>query len=379
MKPRRPAWKLLARLAVCLLLLGFAFHGIFMHEGRLAWTESGRDWSELSAARQWLAAWTLGPVGLWKTILLLRPTDALLSLLFMGLTIIIGLLRWHLFLSAQGLGLSLGRTAEISFVAHFFNSLLLGSAGGDLMKALYAARETHHLKAESVMTVVVDRLVGLFATLAFAAIMMIPNADLLRTHGRLAALSSVVLSSLVIVAVVSGLSFWGGLSKLWPNARQVLHRLPKGALIERSLLSAREVGRRPGTLAASVLLSFLLNAACVLQVWALARGLGVQVPLRWLLVIIPVVVFLSSIPITPNGLGVRENLYVWMLTVPEIGVPATTALSLSLLAFAGSLLWSLIGGVVYLGFRKKHHLLEVAQESNDDANTAPAPSPPPGP
>lgn len=374
MKPRRPAWKLLARLAVCFLLLGFAFHGIFMHEGRMAWAESGRDWSELSRSRQWLAAWTLGPAGLWKTVLLLRPADALLSLLFMGLTIVVGLFRWHLFLSAQGLGLSLGRTAEISFVAHFFNSFLLGSAGGDLMKALYAARETHHLKAESVMTVVVDRLVGLFATLFFAALMMIPNADLLRSHGRLAAVSSVVLGSLVIVTVVSALSFWGGLSKLWPNARNVLRRLPKGALVERSLLSARVVGRHPGTLMTALAWSMLLNASCVLQIWALARGLGVQVPLRWLLVIIPVIVFLSSIPITPNGLGVRENLYVWMLTVPEIGVPATTALSLSLLAFAGFLAWSLVGGVVYLGFRKKHHLREVAQASNGEPASSPPPS-----
>jgi uncharacterized membrane protein YbhN (UPF0104 family) len=360
-------------LAICLLLLGFAFHGIFMHEGRMAWEASGRHWDDLSRSSQWLEAWVLGPVGLWNTILLLRPMDGVLSLVFMGMTIVAGLFRWHLFLSAQGLGLSLGRTAEISFVAHFFNSVLLGSAGGDLMKALYAARETHHLKAESVMTVVVDRLVGLFATLFFAALMMIPNLDLLRTHGRLAAVSGVVLGSLAIVTVVVVLSFWGGLSRLWPNARNMLAKVPKGALVERSLLAARGFGKRPGTLLTALAWSMLLNSACVLQIWALTRGLGVHVPLRWLMVIIPTVVFLSSIPITPNGLGVRENLYVWMLTVPEIGVPATTALSLSLLAFAGSLLWSLVGGVVYLKFRRQHHLLEVAQASESEEQTPSAP------
>jgi hypothetical protein len=46
--------------------------------------------------------------------------------------------------------------AEISLVAHFFNSFLLGSTGGDLMKAYYAARETHHKKTEAVMTVFAD-------------------------------------------------------------------------------------------------------------------------------------------------------------------------------------------------------------------------------
>jgi hypothetical protein len=49
-----------------------------------------------------------------------------------------------------------------------------------------------------------------------------------------------------------------------------------------------------------------------------------------------------------------------MLAVPQISVEATAALSLSLLTFAGSLFWSLVGGGVYLTFRDRHHLAEVA-------------------
>jgi hypothetical protein len=35
---------------------------------------------------------------------------------------------------------------------------------------------------------------------------------------------------------------------------------------------------------------------------------------------------------------------------------ATTSLSLALLAYAGSLFWSLVGGAVYLTLKDKHHL-----------------------
>jgi uncharacterized membrane protein YbhN (UPF0104 family) len=73
---------------------------------------------------------------------------------------------------------------------------------------------------------------------------------------------------------------------------------------------------------------------------------------------------ISSLPITPSGLGVRENLFVLMLAVPEIAVPKTAALSLSLLAYASSLFWSLAGGVVYLSLKKKQHLEEVTHEEN---------------
>jgi hypothetical protein len=50
-----------------------------------------------------------------------------------------------------------------------------------------------------------------------------------------------------------------------------------------------------------------------------------------------------------------------MLAVPGIEVTATQALSLSLLAYAGSLFWSLMGGVVYAGLKQRHHLAEVTQ------------------
>src|SRR5438046_8549403 len=111
----------------------------------------------------------------------------------MGVTIVLGICRWRMVLRVHGLDLSPGRATEISFIAHFFNSFMLGSTGGDLLKAYYAARETHHKKAEAVVTVIVDRLLGLFAMLLFACLMMLPNLALLQEHKRLAALSVVLL------------------------------------------------------------------------------------------------------------------------------------------------------------------------------------------
>jgi hypothetical protein len=79
-----------------------------------------------------------------------------------------------------------------------------------------------------------------------------------------------------------------------------------------------------------------------------------EIPFRLLLVLVPIIICLAALPITPSGLGLRENLYVLALTVPAVHVPPAAALSLSLLAYAGSLAWSLVGGLVYLRFRRGH-------------------------
>jgi uncharacterized membrane protein YbhN (UPF0104 family) len=110
-----------------------------------------------------------------------------------------------------------------------------------------------------------------------------------------------------------------------------------------------------------------LNLLCVAQVGVLSWGLGLHVPLQAFLLIVPAIICISSIPVTPSGLGVRENLYVFTLATPVLHVAAPSALSLSLLAYAGSLFWSLVGGVVYLLFKHKHHLAQAELEPESGA------------
>jgi glycosyltransferase 2 family protein len=360
-KRARSLWKLGWRVGVSVVLLVWIFHTIFLSEARSLAPQQGLTWDQLSRPEQWRLAWALGPRELWNTLRLVAPAAFAISLGFMGMTIFLGMLRWRMVLRVHGLDLSLVRTAEISLVAHFFNSFLLGSTGGDLLKAYYAARETHHKKTEAVITVLVDRVVGLLAMLVFASLMMLPNFELLSNHRRLAALAWVIVLMLAATGCLVALSFWGGVRNTWPRAREWLRRLPKGELLEHALEACREFGRVRGFLTRMLGLSMALNVFCVLQIMVLAKGLGMVVDPLALFVIVPMIVCISALPITPSGLGVRENLYVLMLAAPAIGADPTRALSLSLLAYAGSLVWSLVGGVVYVTRRDRDRLAEIAQ------------------
>jgi len=364
MNALKKIWKIGWRTGLCALLLVWIFHSIFLNEGKLA---TGANWDQLPRGEQWHKAWTLGPRELWHTLCLIHPGAFAFSLVLMCLTIFLGVVRWRMVLKVQGLDLPLRRAAGISFVAHFFNSFLLGSTGGDLMKAYYAARETHHLKTEAVTTVFIDRLIGLWAMLLFGGLMMLPNLPLLSSHPSLGAFALLVLAMFAVSTIVLGIAFWGGVSKRFPKARVYLRKMPKGDLLERSLDSCRQFGKEKSFLLRAIAISLALNIVWVLQVMVLASGMGLQLSTVALFVVVPIVFCVSALPITPSGLGVRENLFVLMLTIPEInlagptGIAATSALSLSLLAYAGSLFWSLVGGVVYLGLKEREHLAEVRQ------------------
>ena len=358
MSVARKAWKLTWRLGICLLLLLWIFHSIFVNEARLAARSQRLPWDELTRLEKWQKGWVQGPPELWESLTQISPWIFFGSVLLVGVLLCLGVVRWRMVLRVHGLALPFGRAAEISLVAHFFNSFFLGSTGGDLMKAYYAARETHHKKTEAVVTVFVDRLVGLWAMLLFACIMMVPNWSLLTSDRMLRLPILIVLCMLLGCSGLVLLAFYGGVSRRWSGARDWMRRLPKGEWLEQLLEACRLFGRERFFVSRALLISMALNAVTVLQFMLLAHGLKLHIPALNLFVIVPTIICIASLPITPSGLGVRENLFVIMLAATAISVPATSALSLSLLAYAGTLVWSLVGGVVYLLFKERHHLKE---------------------
>lgn len=364
MSAGKKIWNITWRLGICLLLLVWIFHSIFVNEARIAARRTGAPWDELSRWDKWAKGWAEGPPELWANLTQIHWAVFAGSVVLVGIVLLLGILRWGMVLKVHGLQLPFSRAAEISFVAHFFNSFLLGSTGGDLMKAYYAARETHHKKTESVVTVFVDRLVGLWAMLLFAGIMMLPNLQLLMSSELLRLPVALVLAMLFACTLVVLLAFYGGVSRRWSGARDWLRRLPKGAWIEQTLEACRRFGKEPLFVSKTLLVSMLLNSVTVLQFLVLAWGLGLSVSPLAMFVIVPTIICIASLPITPSGLGVRENLFVLMLAGTTIAASATSALSLSLLAYAGSLFWSLVGGIVYVLFKEKHHLKEEDLEQD---------------
>ncbi len=369
MSAERKTWKTSARFLVGALLLIWIFHCIFVNEARMRArrgelaTPAGQtvNWDTLGRTEQWQYGWRHGPPALASTLGSVRPSAFLAALGLMGAMLYAGAARWRIALSAQGFELPLRRIVHISLIAHFFNALLLGTVGGDVAKAYYAARETHHKKAEAVLTVFADRVIGLWAMLLFGGIMVLPNLDLLRQPG-LRTVVALLLAMLAGASLFVFLAFRGGVSRAWSGARLWLERLPRGDWIKRLLDSCRVFGKTPWFVTRTLTLSMALNVLMVLQFVVLARGLGLQVSASALALIVPLVICVAALPISPSGLGVRENLFVHLLAAQAVGVPATPALSLSLLAYAASLAWSVLGGLAYLTLKDRRHLRELTAE-----------------
>jgi hypothetical protein len=90
-------------------------------------------------------------------------------------------------------------------------------------------------------------------------------------------------------------------------------------------------------------------AVHLIQSWMhliMARALGLDVPFSFCLIVYPLVGTFSAIPVSLNGLGLREGGYIYLLAV--IGIGTEQSIAFGLLLFLIVVLDSLIGGLLFL-------------------------------
>jgi uncharacterized protein (TIRG00374 family) len=250
--------------------------------------------------------------------------------------------RWYLLLVPVRLVAGYGRVAAFSFIGMFFNFFLPTIVGGDAVKALLLALETGS-PARATISVFMERNLGLAALLviALAAVFYAPPVELLGftlpTIVIALACGFVAVNVLVFSRRAYTMLDWlvsmTPLRRVWPGAGQLHAALTP-------YLST------PGIMLAAIALSFVFQIVVITVVFLCARALGVNVPVSALAVFVPLIALGGMLPVSINGFGVRDALY--LLLFGRLGTPPDVAVSLSLLHVAVTFVSSLPGGLVYL-------------------------------
>jgi hypothetical protein len=132
---------------------------------------------------------------------------------------------------------------------------------------------------------------------------------------------------------------------LLPVMRRMIPAFKHPILIKLRLALGSYSGAGQAILAA-VLLSFAVH---LIQAWLhviMGRALRIDIPFSYCVILYPLVGTFSALPISLNGLGLREGGYLFMLQI--IGFSGETGIAFGLLLFLTIVVDSLIGGVIFL-------------------------------
>lgn len=257
---------------------------------------------------------------------------ALISVALIG----VSALKWRAFLRQMDISQSFIRLFSLYLVGYFVNTFSPSFIGGDVVRSLMVGERVE--RARSIAATFLERYTGILSMVFMAA---------------LACLFGVPVSSEIIFAVISAgigcIVATLSVHYRWYIAMMRVCRLPVRFI---KPLEAFQEGLRLGMkdrrlFVKALLLSLLFHLLTILNTAVVSMAVGWNdFSLGALAAVVPLILVVGAIPISPQGLGIQEGAFVYFLS--QIGASPAQALAVGLVLRAKAILLACLGGFVCL-------------------------------
>ncbi len=254
--------------------------------------------------------------------------------------------RWQVVLKSMNISLPFYQVAEQYFIAIFFNNFLPTSVGGDWARVYYLGQKEGYVNMGA--SVFVDRFLGLFLQTLLAVVLVWWLGG--SSFAFLLAQFVLTLVCLAfIISILMAMFFpieWLEQKVIASHARfalwvEVLHRFLK---------QIRYAGQKP-----TIIIGIASAVFVYYSFWAIIYSNFFKLTMHqtvhfWpMLAVMASIGVLANLPLTINGIGLREQLH--YLLFAGLGISKEVAVSVSLLVFAHLLVASLIGYGLWIRLR----------------------------
>jgi len=272
----------------------------------------------------------------WDIIARSRFGLLILALLGLEISQVMSAMRWWLLARPLGFQEPFRRYVVYYFSGMYLNLFAPSTVAGDIARALFldAGSKRRALAATSVLA---DRGLGFIALVWVGALAIVFQPQYRLPH--LLYLAAWLVPPCTVAA-------W-----LWGPVLAVRLLPPENrwrTLVQIELAPYRTDHR---LLSASFAIAVLFHLVQIGTQILIARSLEIEVTWAYFLIFVPVVNLAGMLPITMNGVGIRESGYWYFLA--RIGISAEAAIALGLLSSAITLISGLTGLPVFLFQQKK--------------------------
>jgi uncharacterized protein (TIRG00374 family) len=255
-------------------------------------------------------------------------------------------------MASQGIILTSLRTTELVLIGTFFNYFMPGGVGGDVVKGFYIAREFPGSKTKVIISVLMDRIVGLFSMILLAMAIMIWRWEVIESSNELKMIFFFLCIILAAFLIFWSIVFSDRLEKT--NIVQKLISIMPGrnpALkILQSLFGYRKSHK---SFFIALGLSLMAQILSVFFFYLAGQGLGFsEVPFSTYLFVIPIGFMVQAVPLAPAGIGIGQAAFLFLFTLAtkeqsSLGPSTITAFQLA------TFFYGIIGAFCYLNISRK--------------------------
>ncbi|AEA34435.1 lysylphosphatidylglycerol synthase transmembrane domain-containing protein [Hippea maritima] len=249
---------------------------------------------------------------------------------FLGLALlyltsqIISSIRWHMIIKSLGGDIPVGSLFKLYLMGMFANLFLPSIIGGDGVKAYILSKQIGWQK--SVSSIFLERYNGLLALLTLSVISLIVFFKLFSIK---IAILIITANIFAIVSILSLRFFKHPKLKKFYQDIVMFHKSNKLMIVS--------------------ILSILVQITVIAVYILVGRLFGFKVSIAYYFAFIPIITLISFLPISFNGIGVREFSFVYFFKIAHLS--STQSVSLSIAVFFVVVFCSLLGGIFYLDGR----------------------------
>ena len=271
--------------------------------------------------------------------------DANLRLLLLAFTIfflrsLFGAVRWKALLAVKHYSVGIVPLTKYYFIGTFFNFFFPTVVGGDLARGYYLHSRGVSKKA-TISSIIVERMLGVLSLACLSCLSLVASFHIFRTTGII---------GLVIgaVALLSGTFFL----LFYSNPEVLISRIVPAALFPilepgvRLLQDIREYRNTYLVLLYGFGITMFFQGLGIYSVFLIGLSLGSSTKLIFFLTLVPVVWLISMIPVSLNGLGVREGAFVYLFAL--VGMSKEMAMAISLIFLLQNILQGAVGGMLFV-------------------------------
>ena len=254
-------------------------------------------------------------------------------------------LKWKFILRADDVKLPYGFLLKTYLIGNFISLFLPSSIGGDVYRIIALKGQDQGL-AKSTSSVLFDRMTGLFALLSISLIsyLFLPDSSY---KGYLLLVYILGIMGFIVITQ----------DRVIHYATSVNNKLVSKA--SRLLVSFKTYRKSIKTLVVTLFISFIFQFTIVVINKLYCMALGIDIPFLYLLVIIPLVYLTEVLPISINGIGVRDSAFVFFFTV--LGYSSAEGFALALLVITMRYVAGLVGGSVLLYALMTNNLIKTSK------------------
>ncbi len=282
-----------------------------------------------------------------QLVSIFTPTFLLLGYLITLVNICVNNMRWFVLLRCQRFPVTYWSTLKLTFIGLFFNLVMPGGVGGDVVKGFYAVQDYPERKLAAAASIFIDRLIGFFSMVIVSLVALAVNYHLMdgREDLRMLAIGAFVL--FLGFGLVLALSFSGRSKNVFES---VFEKLPGGGFLKRLHEVFYEYRAHSRTLLLTLFLSVVSQTVAVLFFILVGEAMSAPIPWQAYFFIVPVGLIAMAAPISPAGIGVGQAAFLGLFTMylgykSPVGPTAVTANQIVMLS------WGVFGSLFY--FRRK--------------------------